>query len=490
MTQVIKKRELQKESLYSVLGSKIPPNSLNAEMAVIAGILISKTAYSKIMNIIDEDSFYHPKHREIYLAIKSIHEKGQNIDLLTLSEELKKREKLEEIGGDLYLAELNRRSPSAANVESHALIVLEKQLKRLLIEKSANIMSNAFDESMDIMEEINNAEKEIFSIAQKQFTKNYESIKDIVKNTMNLINELSQRSDSGVTGVPTGFKKMDEMLGGFQNSDLIIIAARPSMGKTALGLSILLNVSVYHNMPAAFFSIEMSNTQIAIRLVSAQARIDQSKIRTGKISQHERSEIVKGFGKISDSQMFIDDSAMLSILELFAKCRRLKTEHDIKLIIVDYLQLIKSPKAESREREIAIISSTLKQIAKELNIPVIALAQLNRSVESRKDFRPMLQDLRESGSIEQDADVVMFVNRPERYGVKELFDGTDSEGMAEIIIAKQRNGPTGNIKLVFQKDFARFENFAISHEDQPQSAKDKYLEHMQDIPVSDEEAPF
>jgi replicative DNA helicase len=490
---IIKAKNQPKQDLYTMLGSKVPPNSKDAEMAVIGGLLLSRGAFSRVVNIIDEESFYDFKHKEIFLAIKNIFNNNQNVDLLTLSEELRRRGKLEEVGGNQYLADLNRRSPSAANIESHALIVLEKQLKRLLIEKSASMMTNAFDDTVDIIEEIDKAENEVFKIAQKRFSKSYQSMKDISKKTMELITLLSKRSEGGVTGVSTGFTKMDEMLGGFQNSDLIILAARPSMGKTALGLSILLNVAVYHQQPVAFFSIEMASTQIAIRLVSAQAKVDQSKIRAGKLNQHENSQIVNGLGKLSDSPIFIDDSAMMNILELKAKCRRLKAEHDIKLVVVDYLQLLQAPKAESREREISIISQSLKQIAKDLEIPVIALAQLNRSVENRKDFRPMLQDLRESGSIEQDADVIMFVNRPERYDKDTLWDGTPSEGMAEIIIGKQRNGPTGNIKLVFQKDYARFENYTMAAEDIPQSERDKYLEHMQEVPPqtkSDEEVQF
>lgn len=482
---VIQARSKEKKDLYSILGSKVPPHSPEAEMAVIGGLLLSRGAMARVTNIIDEDSFYNPKHREIFLAVKSIFEKNEPLDLLTLSEELRRRGTLEEIGGDAYIAELNRRSPSAANVESHALIVLEKHLKRLVIEKSGEIMTNAFDDGEDITNLIDNAQNDIYQISTKRFSKSYQSMKDISKKTMELILELSKKSEGGVTGVSTGFTKMDEMLGGFQNSDLIIIAARPSMGKTALGLSILLNVAVYNKLPVAFFSIEMAATQIAIRLVSAQARVDQSKIRSGKLSHDENSKIVKGLGKLADSPIYIDDSAMMNVFELKAKCRNLKAK-GIKLIVVDYLQLLQAPKAESREREISIISQSLKQIAKDLEVPVVALAQLNRSVEGRKDFRPMLQDLRESGSIEQDADVVMFVNRPERYEKETLWDGTSSDGMAEIIVGKQRNGPTGNIKLVFQKDFARFENYTMAAENQPQSVRDQYMKDIQDVPPPDE----
>lgn len=475
------------------IASMVPPHSLEAEVSVLGSIIQSRKAFSKIMSIIDEDAFYKPAHSSIFLAAKNIFDKGINIDLLTISEELKKLGKLEEVGGNQYLAELTRRAPGAANVEQHSLIVLEKHLKRSLIEVSGEILTRAYDDSNDAVEEIDQAEQMIFKLAEKRFSKSYKALKEVAHEAYEFISSLAAKDKDGVTGVPTGFKELDKMLGGFHNSDLIIVAARPSMGKTALGLSIALNVAVYNQIPTAFFSIEMSSTQIAVRLISAESRIDQQSIRTGKLRQDDHDRIIKSLGRLSDAPFIIDDSPMLNILELKAKCRRLKAEHDIKLIIIDYLQLIHAPKAESREREISIISQTLKQIAKELEIPVISLAQLNRSVESRTDKRPMLSDLRESGSIEQDADVVMFVNRPERYGIMEFEDGSSTENMGEIIVGKQRNGPTGIVRLAFQKDYARFMDPIFVAEDQPQSARENYGKHLQNpdlMPNDSEDAPF
>ena len=475
------------QDLASALSTKVQPNSNEAEMSVLGGLLLNRMAFTKIVNLINEDSFYQPKHSEIFLSIKTIFEANKSVDLLTVREELLKRGKLEEIGGDAYIAQLNRRSPTAANIEEHALIVLEKYLKRLIIEISAKVMSNAYNDTVDIYDEIDRAESEIFKVAQLRHSKNYVTMKALAHDTMNYIMELSKKSEGGVTGVSSGFKDLDNMLGGFQNSDLIILAARPSMGKTALGLSVLLNVAYYNKVPTAFFSIEMDAKQIAVRLVSAAAKINQQKIRTGKLAQRENQQIVKSLSELAESPIVIDDSAYLDILELKAKCRRLKTEHDIKLIVVDYLQLLHAPKSESREREVSMISQSLKQIAKDLEVPVIALAQLNRTVEGRKDHRPMLQDLRESGSIEQDADVIMFVHRPERYGLSTLSDGTTpSDNMAEIIVGKQRNGPTGDVKLVFQKDYARFENYTYATEDQPQSMREKYGQDLTNVPPADE----
>jgi replicative DNA helicase len=315
---------------------------------------------------------------------------------------------------------------------------------------------------------------------------------ELANSTMNYISSLSEKK--GLSGVLSGFHKLDEMLGGFQNSDLIIIAARPSMGKTALGLSVLLNAAVINQVPTAFFSVEMAAQQIAIRLVSADSRVNQQNIRNGRISLTENTKLVESFGRLADSPIIIDDTAMLDVNEFRSKCRSLKQQHNIKLILVDYLQIMHASGAESREREISIISSTLKQVAKELEVPVIALAQLNRGVEGRKDknYRPMLQDLRESGSIEQDADVVMFVNRPERYGVQEFEDGTPTAGMGELIVGKQRNGPIGTVRVVFNEHIARFENYTLAVADQPQSMRDNYrneLENINSIP-DDDDAPF
>jgi replicative DNA helicase len=318
------------------------------------------------------------------------------------------------------------------------------------------------------LEEIDKAESEIFEIAEKRLKRSYSGMNKLARDTYNVIAKLMDRGqDGGVTGVPTGIVKLDQVLGGFQKSDLVIIAARPSMGKTALALSIARNIAIEYEKPIAFFSIEMAAVQLVMRLISAETQINAHSIRTGRLNADNMRKIVGAIGRLERAPIYIDDSASLTLMELRAKCRRLKAEHQVEAVFVDYLQLMHAPKAESREREISIISRTLKQIAKELDIPVIALAQLNRSVEARADKRPMLSDLRESGSIEQDADVVMFVTRPEVYDITQYDDGNPTEGTAELIVAKQRNGPIDTIRTAYIKDFARFENLAYRFDAPP-----------------------
>ncbi|MFM7339654.1 MAG: replicative DNA helicase, partial [Bacteroidota bacterium] len=352
--------------------------------------------------------------------------------------------------------------------EHYARIVLERYIKRSLISVAGTIIVNAYDETTDALEEVDSAEAKIFEIAEQRLGKGFVMLKEIAIETFNFITSMQERDlKTGISGVPSGFNKLDDILGGFQHGDLIIIAARPSMGKTALALSIARNVAVEFNIPVAFFSIEMAANQLMIRLLSAEARVNAHDIRTNRLQKTEMAKITMSIDALTHSPLLIDDSATLTVMEIRAKCRRLKAEHNVQLIIVDYLQFVSPPKAESREREISIISRTLKQIAKELMIPVIALSQLNRGVEARADKRPMLSDLRESGSIEQDADVVMFVNRPEQYGILTWEDGSPTEGTAEIIIAKQRNGPVGDIRLAYLKSYARFENLAIQYDEPP-----------------------
>lgn len=443
-------------------GDQIPPHSVSAEMSVLGGMMLDRQAIAKVLEIINNESFYDPRHQMIFEGIANLFEKNVPVDLITLSDELKNKNIYDKIGGALYLSEISSYTPTAANIENHAKIIQEKYLKRLLINTCGNILSETYSDTSDAIEQIDKAESEIFAIAEKRMKKSYQSMKDLARDTFKLINTLKNRSDVGLTGVPSGYKELDNLLGGFQKSDLIIVAARPSMGKTALALSLARNAAIEFNNPVAVFSIEMASVQLVMRLLSAEAMIDQQKVRTGRISSSDEQKLVRAIGRLSEAPIIIDDSPMLSVMELRAKCRRLKAERNIQMVVVDYLQLIQSPKAESREREISIISQSLKQIAKELEIPVIALAQLNRSVESRNDKRPMLSDLRESGSIEQDADVVMFINRPEVYKQK-FFDDekkTPTDGIAEIIIGKQRNGPIGTVRLAFQKSYARFENLA------------------------------
>ncbi|MFA5513094.1 MAG: replicative DNA helicase [Candidatus Kapaibacterium sp.] len=475
---------------FSIQGS-VPPHSDEAETSVLGAMMIDRVAVSKVVEIINEDAFYHEKHRLIFRAIMRLFERGSTPDFITVGEELKAIDE-QKIIDNVYLSDITLATPTAANVEQHARIVQERYLKRLLINTAGQIMASAYDESTDALEEIDVAEKHIFEIAEKRLRKSYVGINKLTRDAYEMIIKLSQRDEKGLTGVTSGFKELDHMLGGFQKSDLIIVAARPSMGKTALALSIARNAAVGHNIPVAVFSIEMSSMQLVIRLLSSEARIDQQKLRTGRISQEEDGWIVGGLSRLSNAPIYIDDSPMLSIMELRAKCRRLKAEHQVQLVIVDYLQLITAPKSDSREREISLISSSLKQIAKELDIPVIALAQLNRSVESRTDKRPMLSDLRESGSIEQDADVVMFVNRPEVYGQLTYDDAnkTPTEGTAELIIGKQRNGPTGTCRVAFQKNYARFENLAYGYEDMPGSDSGAGASFDNSPPPDDEDAPF
>jgi replicative DNA helicase len=487
----IKKINIEKQENYFTLGSKIQPHSTEAEIAVLGAMIMNQHSISKTLNIIKPEMFYHIKHSIIYTAILNLFDKSITVDLPTLKSELEKMGKHEVIGGNQYLIEIHRKTPSFANVEQHCLIILDKYLKRAMIQIAAETLEKGFDDTFNVIDLFDETERKIFELSQKRFSKNYITMQELAAQTMNYITLIAEKR--GSAGISTGFTKLDEMLGGFQNSDLIVIAARPSMGKTALGLSVLLNVAVNQKIPTAFFSVEMAAQQIAIRLISADSRVDQQNIRTGKISIQDNSKIVASLGRLRDSPIIIDDTAMLNVNEFKAKSRQLKAQHNIKLIIVDYLQMMHASGTESREREIAIISSTLKQVAKDLEIPVIALAQLNRSVEGRKDknFRPMLQDLRESGAIEQDADVIMFVNRPSRYGVLEFEDGSPTAGMGELIIGKQRNGPIGTVRVVFNENIARFENYTLAVADQPQSVRDNYGAELASLNTNiDDDSPF
>ncbi len=444
---------------------RVPPNAVEAEKALLGGLMLDRQAIAKAMEVVNEDSFYNEKHRIIFSTIIEMFDKAITVDIVTLSDELRVRKELDRIGGPAYLAELNNTVPTAANVEFHARIVQERYLKRYLIKTLGELETQVYDDSIDAFECIDLAEAAVFKIGEKRVSNSFASMKQMAKEAYDVISHLRERDKNSLPGVPSGIDMLDRMLGGFQNSDLIILAGRPSMGKTAFALSVVRNMAVDYKKPVAFFSIEMANIQLVMRLLSSESGIDQSKIRNGYINEEQNQKIIAGLGKLADAPLFIDDSPMVTITELKAKCRRLKAEHNISMVVVDYLQLVHAPKSESREREISIISSSLKQIAKELNIPVMALAQLNRSVESRNDKKPMLSDLRESGSIEQDADVVMFVNRPERYGQLTYEDGTPTENTGEIIIAKHRNGEVGTVRTAFIKEYARFANLALEYEE-------------------------
>ncbi|MFQ5602009.1 MAG: replicative DNA helicase [bacterium] len=451
---------MKKKAEKEIQVDRMPPQAVDAEMAVLGSMLIAKDAVNKSIEILDDSAFYKSAHQKIFTAAVNLYERSTEVDYLTITDELEKMGQLEEVGGAYYITELANRVPSAASVEYYAKIVLEKSLMRKLIEVSTEIIAEAYESREDVVDIIDSAERKIFSISEKKLRKGFQQIHPILSNTFDVIDSYHKRKGS-VTGVPTGFKRLDAMTSGFQNSDLIIIAGRPSMGKTAFCLNIARNAAVDYEVPVGIFSLEMSSTQLAMRMLCSEARVDAHKVRTGKLPESDWPRLSMSVGKLADAPIYIDDSAALSVLEIRAKARRLKAEKDVGMLIIDYMQLAKGPKtAESRQIEISLISQSLKALAKELEIPVVALSQLSRAVESRGgDRRPILSDLRESGAIEQDADVVMFIYRPEVYGP------TEDLGIAEIIIAKQRNGPTGTEKLHFHKDYVRFVDLDREHQD-------------------------
>jgi replicative DNA helicase len=445
---------------------RVPPQAIEVEQAVLGSMLIEKEAVPKALEVLDQESFYRESHARIFQAMASLFDKSEPIDVTTVSEELRRRGQLEAVGGAYYLTELTMKVTSAANVEAHAYIVLEKAILRKLIEASSDITRRSYNTAEDPLELLDEAEQKIFEIAERRLKKSSLSLAKAVTQTFEMLERIhGQRG--GVIGVPSGFTYLDNLTGGFQQSDLVVIAGRPSQGKTALALSIARNAAVDHGVPVGIFSLEMASQQLVLRLLAAEARVNAHALRTGRLSDEEWPKLSTKCHRLAESKMFIDDTPALGILELRAKARRLKAEHNVGMVIVDYLQLMQGPRdAENREKEISMISRSLKALAKELGIPVIALSQLSRAVEARSGRRPVLSDLRESGAIEQDADVVIFVHRPEIYGDRVLSDGqTPSEGVAEILVGKQRNGPTGQILLGFVKEYARFENLALITEE-------------------------
>jgi replicative DNA helicase len=437
---------------------RVPPQAVDVEMAVLGAMLLDKGAIAKTIEILEDTSFYKPAHQRIYNGMIALFERNEPVDLITLVEELRRRGELDKVGGEYYLTELTTRVTTAANIEYHAHIVLEKALMRQLISTSSEVASRAYTETEDALDLLDEAEQKIFQISEQRMKKSFASMNTSVHQTMEMLESIHGKH-SGVTGVPSGFSELDNYTGGFQKSDLVVIAGRPSQGKTALVLSVARNAAIMHDIAVAFFSLEMSNQQLVLRLICAEARVDIHNVRTGRLPEDEWRKLSTSVGKLYKAKIFIDDSPALSALEIRAKARRLKAEHNIGLVVVDYLQLMQGPKnAQSREQEISTISRGLKALAKELNIPVVALSQLNRAVEMRGDKRPVLADLRESGAIEQDADVVLFVHRPEMFGITTDENNEPTEGMAEIIVGKQRNGPTGSARLAFIKQYARFEN--------------------------------
>ncbi|MBE0645371.1 MAG: replicative DNA helicase [Bacteroidetes bacterium] len=433
---------------------RVPPQAVDVEMAVIGAMLLQPEAtVSNVLSLLTREAFYKEAHRTIFDAIVELFEKQQPIDLITVGDVLRRKDALETVGGLYYLTEMTNEVVSPAHVEYHCRIVLEKAIKRHLIEISTGIVSDAYLDSADAFELIDEAEEKIFALSESYIKQSFTEMRTIIKPLMDRIYKISQEH-TGVTGVPSGYDMLDTKTGGWQPTDLIILAARPSMGKTALALSMARNAAIDHEVPIGFFSLEMSSEQLALRLLCAEARVNMQLVRTGRIREEDFSRLAKYVGKLERANILIDDTPGISILELRAKARRMVHEHGVKVIFIDYLQLMTAPSIrESREREIATISRSLKGLAKDLNVPVIALSQLNRSVEQRTGGKPMLADLRESGSIEQDADVVMFIHRN-----KDQDAPPEERGKASVIIAKQRNGEIGEIDLAWISEYARFEN--------------------------------
>lgn len=455
------KRPAYKSSSVLPVGielGKVPPQAVELEEAVLGAIMLEKDAILQIIDIIKPESFYKEEHQKIYQAIVDLSSNNKAVDLLTVTEELRKKKQIDEVGGPVYITQLTSRVASAAHVEFHARIVAQKHIQRELIRVSSEIQSKAFDESTDVDDLLDFSEAELFNIAQGNIKKESQKVSVLIKEAIFQIEEASKRADS-LIGIPSGFTKLDRMTNGWQNSDLVIIAARPSMGKTAFVLSMARNMAVEHNRSVAIFSLEMASLQLVNRLIVAETELPSNRIRNGKLADFEWEQLDYKIRKLNEAPIFIDDTPAISVFELRAKARRLKRQHNVDILIIDYLQLMTgTPDTRgNREQEVSTISRSLKGIAKELNIPVIALSQLNRSVEIRSGSkRPQLSDLRESGAIEQDADMVLFIHRPEKYGLMEDENGNSLRGLAEIILAKHRNGPIGDVLLKFKDDFAKF----------------------------------
>ncbi|MBI1921642.1 MAG: replicative DNA helicase [Geobacter sp.] len=448
---------------------KIPPQSLEAEMSVLGGILLDNDAINKVLEILVPNDMYRESHRRIFNAMIDLNEIGEPCDLITLTTALKKKGDLETAGGGAYLATLVEYVPTAANIVYYCKIVREKSVARALITSATEIVTQAFDDQADIEELLDAAQKTIFDISENKLRPAFYPVSAILKDSFKTIEMLYEKKEH-VTGVPTGFLDLDKMTAGFQRSDLIIVAGRPSMGKTAFTLNIAEYAAIQANIPVAVFSLEMSKEQLVLRLLCSEARVDASRLRTGHLQETDWPKLTRAAGALNEAKIFIDDTPAISILEMRAKARRLKAEHNIGLIMVDYLQLMRGrANSESRQQEISEISRFLKALAKELSVPVVALSQLNRGLENRTDKRPMMSDLRESGAIEQDADVIMFVYRDAVYceACKKRDGSCTKEGHdreAEILIGKQRNGPIGTVNMVFRGEYTRFENAERHHD--------------------------
>ncbi|MFB6264496.1 MAG: replicative DNA helicase [Bradymonadaceae bacterium] len=434
---------------------RVPPHNEDAERSLLGAVMLDNDLLDTVASKVSPEDFYREAHRHVFQGMIDLRERKEHIDAVTLGDHLSAEDKLEAVGGASFLTRLSNEVPSAANAEHYLEIVRKKSTLRRFLATAGELVEEGYSDVSDVDDFLDTAEQEIFTVTQEGVTKDYRSMKDVIKEAVDELETLYDR-DERITGVPSGFVDLDELTGGWQESDLIIVAGRPGMGKTALSLNMAAHAAVERNVPTAFFSLEMSSKQLAIRMLCSEARVDQSNVRRGILSEKDWEKLLKATGEMNDADLFLDDTPALSIMEFRSKCRRLRAEEDIGVVFIDYLQLMQaSGDHDIREQEISEISRSLKGIAKELGIPVVALAQLNRGVESRSDKRPKLRDLRESGAIEQDADVISFIYRDEVYN-----DDVEEEGITEVILGKHRNGPVGTVELKFFKEHTRFENLS------------------------------
>ena len=463
ISKLSQQRNTQQKSLPNISsllnGGKLPPQAVDLEEAVLGALMLESDPVNDVIDILRPDAFYKDAHQRIYAAIEELFGASDKIDILTVTQKLRSKGELDLVGGPYYISQLTNRVASTAHVETHARIIVEKYIMRELIRISSEVIKNAYDDTTDVFDLLNKAESELFKVAEGNIRKQYDSMSSVIRQAIEEI-EAAAKSEGGLSGVPTGFQDLDRLTAGFQRSDMIVIAARPGMGKTAFVLSMARNIAVDYKTPVALFSLEMSSVQLVKRLVSSEAEIPSDKLRKGNLSEAEYHQLHERIKKLSEAPIFIDDTPALSVFELRAKCRRLKQQHNIEMIIIDYLQLMSGGGgAGNREQEISMISRSIKEIAKELNVPIIALSQLSRAVESRGgDKRPMLSDLRESGAIEQDADQVAFIYRGEYYGLTEDEQGNSTTGIGEIIMAKNRHGSTDTVRLRFIGEYTKFTN--------------------------------
>jgi len=450
------KSKMTIEQLNAQYG-KIPPQAPEVEEAVLGALMLERDAYVSVAAILKSESFYKEEHQKIFKVIQHLVANEKPVDLLMVTQELKNREELDVVGGPIYITQLTSRVASAAHIEFHARIIAQKFIQRELIRIASEIQVKSYDDSMELDDLIDYAEASLFKVTEGNISKESQPIKPLLREAIERIEENAKKPD-GLSGIASGFTNLDKITSGWQNTDLMIIAARPAMGKTAFVLSMARNMAVLKNVPVAFFSLEMSSIQLVNRLIAAETELGSEKIKSGKLEDWEWELFNRRIKNLENAPLFIDDTPALSVFEFRAKCRRLKMQHNIGIVVVDYLQLMTagSDVKGNREQEVSTISRNLKAIAKEINVPIIALSQLNRSVESRDGKRPQLSDLRESGAIEQDADMVMFIHRPEYYGITQDADGNSLMGVAEIIIAKHRNGSVGDVQLAFKASLAKF----------------------------------